>query len=79
METLSQDDIGAIRSHLQRQHALGPDRFRLAIEAQLSRRAGPANIGRPHKPVAWQSALRPRFPAVRPTHFPPPYKSNDCK
>ena len=29
---------------------LGPDRFRLAIEAQLSRRAGPAIIGRPHKP-----------------------------
>lgn len=49
METLAQDDIDAIRTHLQRQHALGPDRFRLAIEAQLSRRAGPAKIGRPHK------------------------------
>ena len=50
METLAQDDIDAIRTHLQRQHALGPDRFRLAIEARLSRRAGPAQIGRPHKP-----------------------------
>lgn len=49
METLAQHDIDAIRTHLQRQHALGPDRFRLAIEAQLSRRAGPAKIGRPHK------------------------------
>jgi putative transposase len=49
METLSQDDTDAIRTHLQRQHALGPDRFRLAVEAQLSRRAGPAKIGRPRK------------------------------
>ena len=49
METLSQDDVDAIRTHLQRQHALGPDRFRPAIEAQLSRRAGSAKIGRPSK------------------------------
>ena len=49
MEALSQDEIDAIRTHLQRQHALGPDRFRLAIEAHLSRRAGPAKIGRPRK------------------------------
>ena len=47
METLLQDDLDAIRTHLQRQHALGPDRFRLTIEAQLARRAGPAKIGRP--------------------------------
>ena len=48
-ETLSQDDLDAIRTHLQRQHALGPDRFRVVIEAQLQRRAGPAKIGRPRK------------------------------
>ena len=58
METLARDDIDAIRTHLQRQHALGPDRFRLAIEAQLSRRAGPAKIGCPRKPdKAGESAL----------------------
>jgi hypothetical protein len=49
METLSQDDIDVIRTHLQRQHARDPDRFRLAIEAELSRRAGSAKIGRPCK------------------------------
>ncbi len=49
MENLSQDHLDAIRAHLQRQHALGSDRFRTAIEAQLSRRAGPAKIGRPRK------------------------------
>lgn len=48
-ETLSSDDIDNIRLHLQRQHPLGPERFRLAIEAQLNRRAGPAKIGRPRK------------------------------
>ncbi|MHB1274204.1 MAG: hypothetical protein ACYCZD_15840 [Rhodanobacter sp.] len=49
METLFQDDIDTIRTHLQRQHALGPDRFRLAIEAQLPRCAGPAKSGHPRK------------------------------
>ena len=49
MENLSRDDLDAIRAHLQSQHALGSDRFRTAIEAQLSRRAGPAKIGRPLK------------------------------
>jgi putative transposase len=58
LETLSTDDVETIRGHLQRQHALGPDRFRLAIEAQLSRRAGPAKIGRPRKsPALGESAL----------------------
>ena len=47
MENLPRDDLDAIRAHLQSQHALGSDRFRTAIEAQLSRRAGPAKIGRP--------------------------------
>jgi putative transposase len=49
METLSDKDIQAIRLHLQRQHALGSDRFRSAIEAQLARPAGPLKIGRPRK------------------------------
>ena len=43
-------ETDAIRQHLQRQHAFGPDRFRAAIEAQLGRRAGPAKIGRPRNP-----------------------------
>ena len=51
MENLSQDHLDAIRLHLQRQHALGSDRFRIAIEAQLSRRTGPAKIGRPRKTI----------------------------
>lgn len=51
-ETLVDDDLDLIRLHLQRQHALGPDRFRKAIEAQLARRAGPAKIGRPRKELA---------------------------
>lgn len=49
LETLSDEDIEAIRLHLQRQHALGSDRFRTAIEAQLARPAGPLKIGRPRK------------------------------
>ncbi len=50
LETLCDEDIEAIRLHLQRQHALGSDRFRAAIEAQLARPAGPLKIGRPRKP-----------------------------
>lgn len=34
---------------LQRQYLYGPDRFRLAIEAQLGRSVGPKKIGRPRK------------------------------
>ena len=48
-QVLSDDDLQAIRLHLQRQHALGSNRFRVAIEAQLGRRAGPGVIGRPRK------------------------------
>lgn len=54
-QAISDDDLTAIRLHLQRQHALGTDRFRAAIEAQLGRRAGPARIGRPRKHM--ESAL----------------------
>jgi putative transposase len=49
MEAVDPAELEFIRLHLQRQHALGPDRFRTAIEAQLGRRAGPARIGRPRK------------------------------
>ncbi|HEY0204867.1 MAG TPA: transposase [Acetobacteraceae bacterium] len=42
-------EIEKIRLTLQRQHALGNDRFRTAVERQLGRRAGPAKIGRPAK------------------------------
>ncbi len=48
-QSLAPNEIDAIRGHLQRQHALGPDRFRKAIEPLLSRRAGPGKIGRPRK------------------------------
>jgi len=48
-QALSDGDLQALRLHLQRQHALGSDRFRAAIEAQLGRRAGPGVIGRPRK------------------------------
>ncbi|MFC0677970.1 transposase [Lysobacter korlensis] len=48
-QALAPDELELIRLRLQRQHALGSDRFRAAIEAQLSRRAGPAKIGRPRK------------------------------
>ena len=48
-QCLEPSELEAIRGHLQRQHALGPDRFRVAIEALLNRRAGPARIGRPKK------------------------------
>ena len=49
IDPLSPDDLDAIRSHLQRRRAPGPDPFRPAIDARLSRNAGPARIGRPRK------------------------------
>jgi putative transposase len=49
MNTVDQDELDAIRQHVQRQHAYGSNRFRLAIEAQLGRPAGPLKIGRPKK------------------------------
>lgn len=54
-QAISEDDLTVIRLHLQRQHALGTDRFRAAIEAQLGRRAGPAKTGRRRKEA--ESAL----------------------
>ena len=48
-QAITPDELNSIRLHLQRQHAYGTERFREAIEAQLSRRAGPAKIGRPRK------------------------------
>ena len=47
-QAISDDDLAA-RLQLQRQHALGADRLRAAIEARLGRCAGPAKIGRPRK------------------------------
>jgi len=48
---VSAEEVELIRLRLQRQHALGTDRFRTMIEDQLKRHAGPAKIGRPKKPV----------------------------
>jgi putative transposase len=48
-QSVDPEELARIRLHLQRQHALGSERFRSAIEAQLARRAGPAKIGRPRK------------------------------
>jgi len=48
-QAIPDDDLTAMRVHLQRQHALGTGRFRAAIEAQLGRPAGPVKIGRPRK------------------------------
>ena len=61
-QAVSDDELAAIRRHLQRQHALGTERFRAAIEAQLGRRAGPAKIGHPRK--AAESTLCPDFPVL---------------
>ena len=46
---VSPEELDLIRLRLQRQHALGTDRFRTLIEDQLRRSAGPAKIGRPCK------------------------------
>jgi len=48
-QAIPSDELDNLRLHLQRQHAYGTERFRAVIEAQLSRRAGPAKIGRPRK------------------------------
>lgn len=52
MESVSENELDAIRGHIQRQHAYGTSRFREAIEAQLGRPAGPRKIGRPRKTEA---------------------------
>ncbi len=52
METVSPDELDAIRGHVQRQHACGTSRLCEAIEAQLGRPAGPRKIGRPRKAEA---------------------------
>jgi putative transposase len=51
-EAISDDELELIRQRLQRQHALGSDRFRTIVEAQLSRAAGPRKAGRPRKVVS---------------------------
>jgi len=58
MASVDDEEIEAIRTHLQRQHAFGSPRFRDAIESQLGRPTGPAKIGRPRKaPLTRESAL----------------------
>jgi putative transposase len=42
-------EVDAIRFHLQRQQALGTDRFQQQVGAMLGRRAGPGRPGRPRK------------------------------
>ena len=54
---LDESHTNEIRRFTQRQHALGSERFRAAIEAQLGRRVGPAKIGRPRKPTPDETAL----------------------
>lgn len=56
-QSVTDAELESIRLYLQRQHALGSDRFREAIERQLNRRAGPARIGRPRKSKYAESVL----------------------
>lgn len=46
-ETVSPEELERIRQRLQRRPALGADRFRAMIEAQLVRLAGAVKAGRP--------------------------------
>lgn len=55
-EGVTDDELQAIRLYVQRQRALGTDRFRTAIERQLQRRAGIGRPGRPAK-AATQNVL----------------------
>lgn len=48
---ISEQYLHAIRLHLQRQDARGPDAFRASIEAQVGRRAVPATV----RPAAQES------------------------
>ncbi|QNH23380.1 Transposase IS200 like protein [Xanthomonas sp. GW] len=50
LDAIKPDETAAIRLNLQRQHALGNNRFRAVIEYQPGHRAGPAaRMGRPPK------------------------------
>lgn len=48
-EAIPPDELAAIRLYVQRQRALGSDRFQQQIEALLGRRAAIGNPGRPSK------------------------------
>jgi len=50
-DALMPEELERIRLRLQRQHALGTDRFRAMIEAQQDRRAGSTKMGRPPNSV----------------------------
>ena len=49
MGDIDEREIEAIRTYIQRQRALGSDRFQAQIEQQLQRRAGLGKPGRPRK------------------------------
>jgi putative transposase len=49
---ISHDELDLIGQRLQRQHVPGSDRFRVMIEAQPMRAAGPRKAGRPRKPAS---------------------------
>lgn len=48
-EGIRTDELETIRLYVQRQRAMGSDRFQVAIERQLGRRAGLGQPGRPRK------------------------------
>lgn len=66
LDTLDPEELKLIRLRLQRQPALGTDRFRAMSEAQLDRRAGPAKMGRPRKSQLFSEGVE----KVHPDHEP---------
>lgn len=59
LDAIAPDKTAALRINLQRQHALGNDRFRAAIERQLGRSAEPSTrTGRPPKKKQVHSVIR---------------------
>ena len=58
-EAHADDEIAAIRVYLQRQQALGTDRFQQQVSAMLGRRAGPGRSGRPRKPKLGRGRAEP--------------------
>lgn len=59
MQDVDADETEAIRLHLRRQYAYGPDSFRRAVETQLGRPLGPRKTGRPRKASRHGAALGP--------------------
>ena len=64
MHAIPSEELEDVRQHLH-QHAYGSKRFRVAIEVQFGRHAGPARIGRPRKSrLPDENATRPLFPPL---------------